>query len=233
LDTLITLVGVLFTLTTVVFGAGIAMSLSKAEANDVRIEKFLEEVHEKLGITSVRLLQDYEFYPHFSYHTEEAKQSVDISYFEPVPPGEPGRDEKMDYYRKHFAIVRRKKDVIFRRIFRDSVDNKEWIGRILEQDLQGVVNIQLAIIKERASNQMPLALSVQIVDGARVWLVAIATHGREREPRDVYIENQQVAMMMEKYYNRLWARSEIIFRQGQLTPEGRSFLKDGKGGSDD
>jgi len=225
LDTLITFLGVFITLTTVVFGAGITMSLGKSEANDARIDAFLGEIREKLGLTSVKLLQDYEFYPHFRYHSEAAKRSVYISYFELTPPGEPGREMKQEYYRNHFELVRQNERVAFRRIIRDSEPNKTWVRQIIEKELHDVGNAELAIYKESKSQEMPLALSVQIVDAVKVWFVAVATHGREREPRDIFIENCELGQMMEKYYNRLWERSEVVFRNGQLTAEGRAYMQ--------
>jgi hypothetical protein len=231
LDTLITVLGVLMTLTTVVFGAGVAMSLAKSDANDARVENLLSEIRQKLGLNSVKHLQDYEFYPHFLQHCESAERAVDICYFEAAPPGEPSRDVKIDYYRKHFELARQSRKVAYRRIFRDSPANKVWIGQLLNQELLNVGNVEVAVLKERGSGEMPLALSIQVVDAKKVWFVAIATHRRGREPRDLYIESAEVAAMMEKYYDRLWARSLVVFRGGQITEDGREYLDGESGGA--
>jgi len=67
LDTLVMFLGVLITLATVVFGTGVAMSLARSDISDARVENLLTEIRQRLGLNSVRLLQDYEFYPHFRH----------------------------------------------------------------------------------------------------------------------------------------------------------------------
>jgi len=224
LDTLITFLGINITLATAIFGLGIAATLGKSESNEGRIEALLSEIRSRLGLTTVQLLHDHEFYPHFRRYTESAERSVYISYFEFGPPGEPGRKAKLEYYHDHFELVRRMDKVAFRRLFRDSAFNKEWIKQLLQNELQGAGNIELAIYRKQNTTNMPLPLSVQIIDAEKVWFVAIATHGREREPRDIFVENSDLAMMMEKYYNRLWERSEVIYQTGLVTEYGEDYL---------
>jgi len=172
---------------------------------------------------------DWRGVSHFLQHCEAAKSAVDVCYFEPGPPSEPSRDIKIEYYRKHFELVRANRKVAYRRIIRNSRENKAWLRELLSNELLNVGNAEVAVLKERGTGEMPLALSVQIVDGKKVWLVAIATHGRGREPRDIFIESSEVAAMMEKYYNRLWDRSVVVFRGGQITEDGQTYFA-GEGG---
>ena len=229
LDTLITYLGILVTLMTLIFGLGVAMSLEKSESGGAKIEALLAEVRDRLGITSIRLLHDHEFYPHFRYHTETAQRSVYVCYFGIEPPGEPDREAKNKYYREHFEIIRSRHQVVFRRIVRATRQNKDWI-RELVSELQGCGNAELAIYREQGQREMPLPLSVQVIDGEKAWFVAVSTHARERDPRDIFIENRDLAGMMEKYYNRLWELSDVIYKSGRLTREGQKYLEDEKEG---
>jgi hypothetical protein len=61
---------------------------------------------------------------------------------------------------------------------------------------------------------MPLALSVQIVDGVVAWLVAVAEHAGAPVYRDVAIENPMVVEVLNKYFDRLWSHSRIVFQPG-------------------
>lgn len=73
--------------------------------------------------------------------------------------------------------------------------------------------------------EMPLAMSVQVVDDQRSWLVATAAHETEASYRDIYIENVDVAISLSNYYDRIWKVSEKLLDRGRITPEGIALLR--------
>jgi len=74
----------------------------------------------------------------------------------------------------------------------------------------------------RAEN--PLAISAQVVDGEKVWLVALEGHERQADFRDLFIESDEAAEAMRRYYHRLWARATLVLRSGVVTSDGAAIL---------
>ena len=74
---------------------------------------------------------------------------------------------------------------------------------------------------------MPLALSVQVVDKDKTWIVAAGSHQTKQEFRDVYIEDEHVAASMIEYYDRLsWQKSVVVLDHGRITPEGKKMIEE-------
>ena len=63
---------------------------------------------------------------------------------------------------------------------------------------------------------MPLGMSVQLIDDQKVWLVALKAHDGQGEPRDLYIEHEEVSSAMGRYYDRLWEKAEPMLDGGQI-----------------
>jgi hypothetical protein len=55
---------------------------------------------------------------------------------------------------------------------------------------------------------------VQIVDGTMAWLVAVSEHAGAPVYRDVAIENPTVVEVLNKYFDRLWGLSRVVFQPG-------------------
>ncbi len=216
-STFATYVGVMFLLLTV----AIAIVLIQ-EGQDLRA--FREQVIERMNGAVVKPTRDTDFYKDFAAACLTADFSVAISYFRPHPPEYGGRAYQNEYYKKHFKIVKDTPNVTFRRLVRDTNENRDWIKSLLT-GYQGKNNAHLAILKDRdAEDEMGLAISVQVVDEAKVWFVALKSHQPDGQFRDLYVENKDLAIAMKDYYERIWNLSVVLLRDGQLTNDGRDFL---------
>lgn len=183
-------------------------------------EKGLEK---SIRAMSGSALADHEFYGDFLHAVSRADRFVCITYLAPYPPDEAASAERQAYYRDLSARIRTSTEVRFRRIVRETPRTREWIGRLLTEN-SGIHNLSIAILDEQPDVAMPLALSVQIVDGIDVWFVAIRSHEQTTNYRDVHINSPAVAEGMVDYYDRLWARSKMVLDSGRITQDGRRFV---------
>lgn len=215
--TLATFVGIQFTILTAAL-ALLALNVS----NEVNTR--IAGLELKLSHTIVKRLRDSQFYTEFRAAVEGAQHSVRICYFAPYPPSDVAYDYKKKYYKEILDLMKKKDRVTFKRMIRSSPANERWVAHLLGE-LEGKPNNDLAVLREDlpAEDEMPLALSVQIVDEDKSWLVAIRTHEREGEFRDVYIEDADVAWSMTEYFDRLWAKSVIVLDHGRITSEGQDL----------
>jgi len=71
---------------------------------------------------------------------------------------------------------------------------------------------------------MPLALSVQIIDDDKVWIVAAGSHQTKQAFRDVYIQDASVAAAMIEYYDRIWGESVMVLDHGRITDRARELF---------
>jgi len=215
--TLATFVGIQFTILTAALGL-LALNVS----NEVNTR--IAGLELKLPHTIVKRLRDSQFYTEFRAAVESAQHSVRICYFAPYPPSEVAYDDRRKYYREILDLMKKKRDVAFKRIIRHSPANEVWIADLL-RELEGRPNNDLAVLRADipVDNVMPLSLSVQVVDEDKTWLVAIHTHEREGEFRDIYVENPDVALGITGYFDRLWAKSVTVLDHGRITPEGQEL----------
>lgn len=187
------------------------------------------EMRSALPLTLVKRLNDAAFYNDFRAAVVGAENCVRIAYLAPYPPGEvPDRTRKR-YYDEMLGLMKERSTITFKRLIRASEKNKPWVTELL-RELKGKPNVELALLTKDLppENDMPLALSVQVVDSDKTWLVAIASHENEREFRDIYIENPDVAAGMTDYFDRIWSVSEKLLDRGRITPSGDAFLVEAK-----
>lgn len=212
------LIGIDFTLMTLA-----ASLLFVKEFSDIKALR--QSVIAQLPGVELRRLTADEFYDEFRVAVKSALQNVNICYFAPYPPEQVSTPDQSAYYRDLVKTIRQKKTVHFRRIIRDSATNKRWVGDLVK-NLKNRKNAYIAVLHEDLTETipMPLALSVQIIDGERTWLVALKTHEREGRYRDVFIRSRDFAEAMTDYYERLWAQSVVVLQNGQLTEKGRAYL---------
>jgi len=212
------LVGVDFALLTAL------MSYLSIEENE-KLNQQIVTLTERAG-TTVKALRDEAFYRHFLEAAKDARHTVRIAYFSPTPPDSVDIPDREKYYQEMTDLMWRRGDVRFKRLVRYSDENRAWIERLVRK-FAGRHNIDIAVLSRDlpADERMPLAMSVQVVDDEKTYLVAIASHEREGEYRDVFIENPVIAKAMETYYQRLWHVSEELLAAGQLTPDGKHFLQ--------
>ena len=63
-------------------------------------------------------------------------------------------------------------------------ENIPWIKQLIAE-LKGLSNADLAVILDRPDHEeASLALSVQLIDGTKVWMVALFGHERKGAHRD-------------------------------------------------
>jgi hypothetical protein len=216
-STFATYIGLMFVLLT----AAISIVLMQ-EGHDLKV--FRGQVIERMNGAVVKQVRDTDFYKEFAAACLTAEFSVAISYFRPQPPNYGGRTYQSEYYKKHFKIVKDMPNVTFRRLVRDTNENHDWVRELLK-GYQEKNNANLAILKDRdAEDEMGLVVSVQVVDEAKVWFVAIKSHQPDGQFRDLYVESKDVAVAMKNYYDRLWNLSVVLLKDGQLTQDGRNFL---------
>jgi hypothetical protein len=163
---------------------------------------------------TVRPLKENEFYKDFLGSCVKANHYVSICYFAPQPPENGGSTERLNYYREMIKIMRNNPTTQFRRIIRDTPANRIWTRKLVSE-LLTPTNCTIAMLSDRNEDvSMPLALSVQIVDGTMAWLVAVSEHAGAPVYRDVAIENPTVVEVLNKYFDRLWGLSRVVFQPG-------------------
>lgn len=184
-------------------------------------KSLLDLVTHRLSGVVVRQLRDDEFYLDFLNHAQRATSYVLISYFAPHPPDVQSNDNLRRYYDDIENVMRRNPGTTFRRLVRRTTENALW-AQTLCQRLQGYPNVSVASISDQhESREMPLAMSVQVIDDRYVWLVAIESHLRSGQYRDLFIDDPLVAKAMVKYYDKLWDIGTLFMNAGHVTEEGR------------
>jgi hypothetical protein len=175
--------------------------------------------------TEVRRMKDFEFYEHFQAAAEQADHSVRIAYFAPYPPTDVTYKERRKYYDAILSLMKQRSKVNFKRIVRSSPKNDPWVASLV-RELQGRPNVDLAVLTRDLGpeSELPLALSVQVIDKNKVWVVATGSHETQNEFRDVFIQNSDFAAAMTEYYDRVWSVSERLLDRGRVTEQGHRFF---------
>jgi hypothetical protein len=204
-------IGVDMALVILIFGLMFAK-----ESNALRAE--ITQLIDRVPATTIRWLPDRVFYRAFLAAAEEARHTVRISYFAPDPPNAVAAPVRAEYYKDITSTMHRRKDVQFYRLVRYSPANEDWLLDMV-REFTDVANVSLAVINQdlEPGRVMPLALSVQVVDDTRAWLVAVEAHERMGEFRDLYVENAHFADAMNRYHLRLWAIAEPLLLNGRPT----------------
>jgi hypothetical protein len=176
--------------------------------------------------TIVRRLSESDFYNHFRCAVEEAQHSVRIAYLAPYPPTEVAYKHRKRYYEEILELMKRRTDLTFKRLVRASPKNDRWIADLLHE-LRDRPNVDIAMLTRDLPSEcdLPLALSVQVIDDDKSWIVAIGSHEREGDFRDIYIENADLAKGLAEYYNRIWQVSDKLLDRGRLTTAGQALLQ--------
>jgi hypothetical protein len=184
------------------------------------------EMRSGFPLTIIKGLRESEFYNHFRSAVEDAEHSVKIAYLAPYPPTDVAYEHREKYYKEILELMRRRSDVTFKRLVRASPKNESWVAEML-QELKDRPNVDIALLTRDlpAGSNLPLALSVQVIDDDKSWIVAIGSHEREGEFRDIYVENATLAKGLGEYYSRIWQLSERLLDGGRITPAGQKILE--------
>jgi hypothetical protein len=185
----------------------------------------LAEIRSAFPLTITRELSESGFYNHFRSAVEEARQSVRIAYLAPYPPTEVAYEHRKRYYEDILKLMKRRTDVTFRRLIRSSPKNEYWAADLI-RELRGRPNVDIAMLTKDLppTHGLPLALSVQVIDDDKSWIVAIESHEREGDFRDIYVENADIARALAEYYDRIWNVSDRLLDQGRVTEAGQVLL---------
>ncbi len=204
--------------------SGTVLLLVKSLGNELT-----DKVTDALPVTNVRQMKDYEFYEHFQAAAEQAEHSVRIAYLAPYPPMDVPYKGRKKYYDAMVSLMKERSKVNFRRIVRKSPKNDPWIADLV-RELVNRPNVDLAVLTRDLppEHDLPLTLSVQLIDKDKVWIVAAGSHETQDEFRDVFIQNGELAVAMEQYYDRIWSISEKLLDRGRPTPAAQRFLSGGK-----
>jgi hypothetical protein len=205
--------------------ACLGLILILQENDRQRFERTLKKAFPQI---SVQKLRDDEFYTHFLAAAKMAHNAVNIMYLSPRAPTDTNDTDRKAYYGEIVNVIRRRKDVRFNRIMRVTPQTKPWIVEHL-RNLAGCPNAYIAVLKERETAENPLSLSTQIIDQQKVWLVALSSHERQENYRDIYIESPDVGEALQLYYVRTWARCEELMNAGRITPAGERFVEENQG----
>lgn len=175
--------------------------------------------------TEVRWVKAAEFYSQFASEIGAAKDYVDIAYLAAYPPAETADEPRRRYYQDLPLTMKRRPEIMFRRLVRDSKKNRPWIREILKA-MKGSRNFELAIVADNEAEEQSLALSVQVIDGDRAWLVAVRSHEPRGGPRDLFVRGKTIGDGLRSYYERVWMRGVTLMKAGNLTSEGEAYAKD-------
>jgi hypothetical protein len=163
------------------------------------------------------------FYQEFAAGIKLATDYVDIAYMAAYPPLETADEERRRYYAELPGLIRRRKEINFRRVVRDSKRNRAWIVQMLNE-MKNSRNFALAVVKDDEAYEDSLVMSVQIIDGDSTWLVALESHEPKGGHRDLFLKGRIVAEGLRTYYDRVWGRGDILMKNGNLTPAGEAYL---------
>lgn len=168
-------------------------------------------------------LRDDEFYPQFLTRMRRATNRVFIAYLATYPPDGTAHRDRKEYYIKQARLLRDNTNITFRRIVRNCPDNREWICTLLQQG-NGRPNANLGLLDDSDADDMPLALSIQLIDDVDTWLVAVTGHERKGPHRDVHVSDREFNALMAEYYDRLWKKATVLLDTGRITTAGSAFL---------
>jgi len=187
----------------------------------------ISAIVDRIPGAAVKALTDYDFYIHFKGAVEQAEHSVWIAYLAPYPPADVASRERKKYDEDMIALMKRRTRVSFRRIVRNSPTNRKWVAELINE-LQDKANVDIAVLARDLpeGEEMPLALSVQVVDKDKVWIVAAGSHQTTQDFRDVYVQDASVAAAMAQYYDRIWRLSVVVLDHGRITAEGTRVLEE-------
>jgi hypothetical protein len=198
----------------VCLGALVLLVLLDVKEQSVKATDDFRHLLEQYTPLNVRRLKENEFYDDFLGACISAKHYVNICYFSPRPPeiGTPASRER--YYKKMVRVMTQNPDTKFRRIVRDTEANRQWTESLITR-IKTATNCSIALLADTdESIEMPLALSIQIIDGEQAWLVAIAEHTGAATYRDIAVKNEFLVPMLDKYFDRLWSLSRVVFNPG-------------------
>jgi len=219
LDYQITIFGIQFALLTAYLGIALWLYESAAENRGLKLLK-------AVNAPEIRQLSEHDFYEEFLRAAKRATVRVDIMYLALNAPDETRHEERRDYYVRLLRTIASAPRVRFRRIIRNSESNRRWLATLLPQLAESCANADVALLKETGREDMPLSLSVQLVDSDQTWFVALQTHEGSSGFRDLYVLSRDVNSALGGYYERLWKRSECVLSQGRLTAEGERIIQE-------
>jgi hypothetical protein len=200
----------------IIFTATILIALQDPLSS---LEKRYKEVLDAYTPLQVKTLKEGAFYRDFLSAIISAEDYVHICYFSPRPPTLAPTEERHDYDKALIGLIRKRPHIEFKRLIRDSPENRVWT-REQASKLRNRTNVQIALLKDlNETEEMPLALSVQIVDHKSAWLVAIGEHSNAPTYRDIFISNADVVSMLSKYYERLWSKARVVVKPGMSLEE--------------
>lgn len=207
----------------VLFSAAIILILS-IESSEM--ETRFRELAARVPGAAIRRLNEEQFYKHFLAAAKEAAHSVLIAYFAAYPPTDIQYRHRRRYYKAVIALMKRRTTVHFKRLIRASARNEPWVAELL-RELRNRPNIDVALLTRDLPDvvEMPLALSVQLIDDRLVWIVASSSHEDQQGLRDLFVESAEFAAVMGGYYERLWSVSTLLLDRGRLTDVGEQLLR--------
>jgi hypothetical protein len=180
---------------------------------------------DQLSEAHVETLDDKAFYALFPAVVAKRQKFAYVTYLAPEPPDAKGGYAREAYDARLDAAIR-KSAVPFRRIVRKTKANIPWI-RSLVTAYAGLAHVSIAVVADSRDAEMPLGLSVQIVDDLHVYLVALEGHYETGTGRDRYFRSVGLARTLHTYYDRLWKRADPVLENGVLTDAGQKLLADG------
>jgi hypothetical protein len=219
LNVQITIFGVQFAILTAY--VGFALWIYENEAS-----KRAANLISAINAPKINRLSEHDFYPEFLAAIKRATRRVDIMYLARAAPDATRRQERQRYYEELVGTMSALPRVNFRRIIRNSDSNKQWLSQLLPRLATECPNADVGLLREPGSEEMPLSLSVQLIDSKQTWLVALETHEGSSGYRDIYLESPEFNSAMSTYYDRLWARSECLLNQGRLTAAGQAVVEE-------
>ncbi len=192
------------------------MSLLRSNAE---IQSGIDALNKKIEGSKcvVRKLPDAEFYTEFLSAAKKATSYVWICYFKSDPPNVDQDAALKAYYDSMYATIKTNRLVKFRRVILDTEKNRAWVTEMAQAlELNNCTNAEIYLLKQgsKIANQY-YALSTQIIDDSKVWVVAVGEHQSSDGFRDLFIESADAAVMMKKYFERLVDMSEDAFKDGK------------------
>lgn len=167
--------------------------------------------------SEISCLGQEEFYSKFRQDAATAKYFVAMTHLDTHPPEHLVGTAEESYYNSLSKLITSKPNVLFQRVERVSVEKKEWLESLVKNHSSSKNFSLYCLISEDTSPLLP-AISVQLVDGEKVYLVAVSRHTSPHGgPRDIYLRDKNAHDMWQSYYeNVLTKRSKGVIVKGRL-----------------
>lgn len=190
-------------------------------AENLKIQKSVNDISEKSPIAHLRVIRNTrDFYVFASAIVEQAKVSIEATYFTPYPPTKFFDDKEIKRYWDRFSkILRERSGLVVRRIATiENAEKFEWAEAHVDQS-RSISNYSFAVLEN--PNLIPI-LNVMVIDGKSAFI--FVPHG-VRSRHYLWIDDLAFCEGVQEYFDHLWSSSVVIKEGPRLQEEKLEYFR--------